>query len=224
MGKKLHDFIRLVCAIPVTGWCGDASAVEAEGNDRDRSFDSGWRFLRADAPDAEVPDFDDSAWRQLDLRHDWSIEDLPPVANSVPKLPVVKGQWPFQKGDDAACKGNEFDLLPDGTGDVDETFLNGRCIGGTGPFPPNYHTAWAVQRRYRVSASFVRGEGSDVLAVRVFNGSGAPNDESSFRVPLRATYPGRYLAILRPYGDAGKITLTAEADGLEPLTIKIQTQ
>src|SRR5712691_2137242 len=38
------------------------------------SFDSEWRFLRGDAPGAEKPDFDDSAWRKLDLPHDWSIE------------------------------------------------------------------------------------------------------------------------------------------------------
>jgi len=44
---------------------------------RDRSFDSDWRFLRADAPGADSPGFPDSAWRTLDVPHDWSIEDLP---------------------------------------------------------------------------------------------------------------------------------------------------
>ena len=38
------------------------------------SFDAGWRFLKADAPGAEQPAFDDAAWRALDLPHDWSIE------------------------------------------------------------------------------------------------------------------------------------------------------
>src|SRR2546427_4764850 len=38
------------------------------------SFDSDWRFLKGDAPGAERPDFDDSAWRKLDVPHDWSIE------------------------------------------------------------------------------------------------------------------------------------------------------
>lgn len=37
-------------------------------------FDAGWRFLPANAPGAELDDFDDSTWRQLDLPHDWSIE------------------------------------------------------------------------------------------------------------------------------------------------------
>jgi beta-galactosidase len=55
-------------------------------------------------------------------------------------------------------------------------------------------------------------------------GSSAPNDASSFHVPLRKTYEGRALAILRPAGDAGKIQLKAEADGLKSATIAIQTR
>ena len=39
-----------------------------------QSFDADWRFLKADAPGAEQNQFDDSAWRQLDVPHDWSIE------------------------------------------------------------------------------------------------------------------------------------------------------
>jgi beta-galactosidase len=37
-------------------------------------FDFGWRFHQGDAPGAEMPAFVDSAWRPLDLPHDWSIE------------------------------------------------------------------------------------------------------------------------------------------------------
>src|SRR3569833_1911088 len=40
-------------------------------------FTQEWRFHRGDVTGAEVPSFDDSAWRTLDIPHDWSIEDLP---------------------------------------------------------------------------------------------------------------------------------------------------
>lgn len=40
-------------------------------------FDFDWRFFRGGAQRAEMPDYDDSKWRQVDLPHDWSIEDLP---------------------------------------------------------------------------------------------------------------------------------------------------
>ncbi len=181
------------------------------------SLDQDWRFLRGDAPGAESPAFDDSAWRSLDVPHDWSIEDLPSLEKPrVPELEAVTGSWRFQKGDDPAwkepgfndsgwqgvtlpdhwerhsqhsadnaygwfrrrlsippgCKGKDFDLLLGSIDDVDEAWLNGRRIGGSGAFPPGYATAWNEPRRYRVPASWARGDGSDLLAVRVFDGSG----------------------------------------------------
>ena len=33
-----------------------------------------WRFLKQDAPSTEKPEFADSAWRTVNLPHDWSIE------------------------------------------------------------------------------------------------------------------------------------------------------
>ena len=41
------------------------------------SFDEDWRFYRGDASGAQGPTFDDRGWRQLDVPHDWRIEDLP---------------------------------------------------------------------------------------------------------------------------------------------------
>jgi len=38
------------------------------------SFDRDWLFLKSDAPDADKQEFDDAAWRKLDVPHDWSIE------------------------------------------------------------------------------------------------------------------------------------------------------
>lgn len=43
---------------------------------RNQSFDQDWRFLKGDGATFAEPDFDDNAWRRVDLPHDWSIEDL----------------------------------------------------------------------------------------------------------------------------------------------------
>src|SRR5210317_2196440 len=40
-------------------------------------IDLDWRFSPGEFPEAIGPDFDDSAWRLLDLPHDWSIEATP---------------------------------------------------------------------------------------------------------------------------------------------------
>ena len=55
-------------------------------------------------------------------------------------------------------------------------------------------------------------------------GSPAPNDASSFHIPERKTFEGHCLAILRPQGSAGKITLKAEADGLRTATVVVKTR
>ena len=37
-------------------------------------FNNDWRFILGDKPEFRDTTYDDSAWRQLDLPHDWSIE------------------------------------------------------------------------------------------------------------------------------------------------------
>src|SRR5690242_4858513 len=37
-------------------------------------FDADWRFLKGNAENAERTDFNDSAWKKLNVPHDWSIE------------------------------------------------------------------------------------------------------------------------------------------------------
>jgi beta-galactosidase len=60
--------------VEVGPWPEDAKTL-----DRALAFSDDWRFHRGDVSGAEVPDFSDSAWRTLDVPHDWSIEDLPPT-------------------------------------------------------------------------------------------------------------------------------------------------
>jgi hypothetical protein len=38
------------------------------------SFNRNWAFHLGDLPNGASPSLDDSAWRKLDLPHDWSIE------------------------------------------------------------------------------------------------------------------------------------------------------
>ncbi len=40
-------------------------------------FDFDWKFHRGDIENAQEIFFNDSAWRNVDLPHDWSVEDIP---------------------------------------------------------------------------------------------------------------------------------------------------
>jgi beta-galactosidase len=56
-------------------------------------FNPGWKFLQADAPRAEEAAFDDSAWRDVTVPHDWSI-----VGPVDPKNPSGPGGGFFPTG------------------------------------------------------------------------------------------------------------------------------
>src|SRR4051812_12151996 len=71
-------------------------------------FDFGWKFHRGEVRGAESPGYDDKAWRQVDLPHDWSIEDIP-VGGRQPFLKFQTGKWKFHKGDSLAWRKPDFD-------------------------------------------------------------------------------------------------------------------
>ena len=62
------------------------------------AFNDGWRFDRGDVTGAEAVSFDDSAWRTLDVPHDWSIEDLPSVADQSEGTLWSEGTDPLRIG------------------------------------------------------------------------------------------------------------------------------
>ena len=78
---KLSTLRRLaasgLCALAVLAFLpravSAATAVPVSG-ERRVNFDDGWRFFLGEAAGAEQPGFQDSAWRELRLPHDWAIE------------------------------------------------------------------------------------------------------------------------------------------------------
>lgn len=55
------------------GWL---SMVTVQAENRKVLFDKDWHFRKGAVAGAEKPVYDDSAWRILDLPHDWSIEPV----------------------------------------------------------------------------------------------------------------------------------------------------
>src|SRR6266498_1801881 len=46
-------------------------------------FDSSWKFYKGDVTNGEKENINDNDWRNVELPHDWSIEDLPDQSDSV---------------------------------------------------------------------------------------------------------------------------------------------
>ena len=55
---------------------------------------------------------------------------------------------------------------------VSKVTQNGVRIGATGSMPPNYSTAWTLPRKYPLPSKLVRKDGENVIAVRVYDGTG----------------------------------------------------
>jgi beta-galactosidase len=77
--SRRQALIHGVAAAVLTPNLAAATTITRTGHipRRELSFDEGWRFYRGDIGGAEASSFDDANWRELDLPHDWRIEDLP---------------------------------------------------------------------------------------------------------------------------------------------------
>lgn len=86
LGKILTLLIPLILTGSICMW--------PDTDTRRQLFDFGWKFTLGDPQDACSPDYDDSAWRTLDLPHDWSIErnisptDTPPSSTTLPPTSI----------------------------------------------------------------------------------------------------------------------------------------
>ena len=126
---------------------------------------NGWRFHAGDDAAWKAPNFDDSAWTPFAAPA--TYQGLPPFA------PQSYG-WYRRKFDvPAALRGQTVELVMGKVDDVDETFVNGVKVGATGTAAPDYRGAYNELRHYPVPANLLRGDGSDVVAVRVYNGEGS---------------------------------------------------
>jgi beta-galactosidase len=124
------------------------------------SFDAGWFFFKGDASGAENPSFNDSAWRKLDVPHDWSIEGPfdknNPTRGSGGFLPSGVG-W-YRKHFTLDSKNKRVFIEFDGVMTNSDVWINGFHLGKR---PYGY-----VSFRYELTDHLKLG-GENVLAVRV---------------------------------------------------------
>jgi len=94
-GQNLLNIIIILVFVAILYGCeqvrenlpwNPVQEMYTENSWRNRPFDTNWKFFRGEIAGAELPEFNDSIWRTLDLPHDWSIEDLPASADTFPDL------------------------------------------------------------------------------------------------------------------------------------------
>ena len=129
-------------------------------------FDQDWRFLKGDAPGAEQREFDDSAWRRLNVPHDWSIEGAVVETNASGRgggyFPTGIGWYRkhFHLGGKDATR--RVFLEFDGVTASSDVWINGAHLGTR----PNGYVSFG----YELTGHLNFGAGQDnVIAVRADN-------------------------------------------------------
>ncbi len=68
-----------------------------------------------------------------------------------------------------AEQGNGVQLSLGKIDDIDQTFFNGKQLGQTGSFPPNYESKSQISRHYTIPVNEVQWDKENVIAIRVFS-------------------------------------------------------
>jgi hypothetical protein len=132
------------------------------------------RFATGDDPARARPDFDDSQWAELSTLSNYEKQGFADydgyswyrIHVRMPSSLKASVRWP-----------QRLHLYLSSIDDVDETYLNGVKVGQTGQFPDDprgYATAWNALRDYYVDVAtgLVHWDADNVIAVRVYDGSG----------------------------------------------------
>src|SRR5262249_31957630 len=147
----------------------NAPAAEDTGPSSPRTvklFDDDWLFFKGDAEGAQDVSFDDSAWRKLDVPHDWSIEgpfdQNAPTGGAGGYLPGGIGWYRKHFSLPADCKAKRVCIEFDGVMANSEVWINGCSLGKR---PYGY-----VSFRYDMTDHLNLGDGQEnILAVRCGN-------------------------------------------------------
>jgi beta-galactosidase len=129
------------------------------------SFDFGWKFLKGDSPGAQQPELSDSAWRTVDLPHDWSIEGpYSEQEKAQGSLPTGIGWYRKRFRPPVGYEDRTVVIEFDGIYRNSEVWINGQYLGKR---PYGY-----IAFSYDLSAHLRAGD--NVIAVKVDN-SHQPN-------------------------------------------------
>jgi beta-galactosidase len=116
-----------------TSTTGSAETIALASTPRTMAvFDRDWRFSKGDFPSAPMPAFDDSAWRPVNLPHDWSIEGPfgPEFASGTGYAPGGIGWYRKHFRLDASAANKLVAVEFDGAYDHAEVWINGHFVGG----------------------------------------------------------------------------------------------
>jgi beta-galactosidase/beta-glucuronidase len=227
----IHRSLRACLRLFLLAGLGRAAAAQIPLGTA-QPLDVGWTFALADDPGFRRPDFDDRAWTQVALPHDWSIRQpmRPDLASCTGYLPAGIGWYrqtlliPTQPGRDRVY------LYFEGVYNRSEVYLNGQRIGGR----PNGYVSFVCD-----ATAAVRFDHENTIAVRVdhhrsadsrwYTGSGLYRPVFLLRAgPVHFAPWGVFVHTDRVDADGGHLAVEAEtrndSDEAVALTLRYEVR
>jgi beta-galactosidase len=177
-----------LAVMPAAGFASPAHDTIRETSARRAAFNDDWRFLLGDAANAEQPEFNDGAWSQVRLPHDWAIAGpFDPALNPhTGALPVSGVGWYRKSFSVAGDAGRRYYSVEfDGVMSNSRVWLNGHELGGR----PYGYIGFSVD----LTPYLQFGGKPNVLAVRL-----APEANSSRWYPGAGIYRNVWLVTTGP--------------------------
>ena len=121
-----------------------------------------WKFSIGDRAAWSTRNYNDKTWESVQVPSPWENEGF----NGYDGYAWYRKSF---NGADLKRKDASYSLFLGYIDDVDEVYFNGQKIGGSGSFPPHYHTAYNAFRSYPVPKELIDYNGNNVIAVRVLD-------------------------------------------------------
>lgn len=128
------------------------------------TLENNWKFKAADDSRFMMPQFDVSTWNSIASATNWEKQGHATYGYSwyrnIIHIPSRLKALVNREG---------FLFLHLGKiGEADITYFNGRFLGQTGNFPPDFKSASTQQRAYPIKASAILWDQDNVIAIRVY--------------------------------------------------------
>jgi sialate O-acetylesterase len=120
-----------------------------------------WKFSIGDDMNWADPSYNDDGWEEIRVPSYWEDEGFYGYNG------YAWYRLHFRFPED--FNGQMVYLELGAIDDIDEAYLNGKIVGFSGQFPPNYQTAYFAWRKYPIPVYNFKKNQENVLAVRVYD-------------------------------------------------------
>jgi sialate O-acetylesterase len=138
-----------------------STAAYSEDLRKIASLSGSWKFSIGDDSNWANPEFNDSEWDHIMVPGNWEDQGY----NDYNGYAWYRKKFSLSE----IPSGKPIYILLGRIDDADEVFLNGKEIGKSGKFPPEFLTAYDRDRKYIIPDDLLNEKGENVISVKVYD-------------------------------------------------------